>query len=244
MNNQEKFEELIKCRKACTICHAQDNIGQDKLRHFDSILSKDGLPHLLGPWNPLGKNSHEAEILIIGQDFGIFQYLKDSKNMDGLNNKEEGNQTNIKLIKYLESAGLLDKKLYFTNAVLCIKNGVTKKTKSGKSMSSDVELIWFENCGKKFLKPLITDHLPNIKIIITLGKYALFTINQITDTCFEDFQPMINLVAKKRDITISNKPYCLIPMIHPSFDHLNVKNHEEGKKAKDLWKDMKFLLAC
>ena len=240
MNNPETFEQLINRRKACLKCHKNDN-----LRHFDNILSKDGLPNLLGPWNPLGKNSHEAEILIVGQDFGIFQYLEDSENMDGLNNKEKGNQTNKKLIKYLESAGILDKKLYFTNAVLCIKNGVTKKTKSGKSMSSDVEKKWFENCSEEFLKPLIIDHLPNLKIIITLGKYALFSINKIIDSPFEDTQSLIDLVAKKQNITVSNNQYTLIPMLHPSYDYVNVKRHEINikkikpeKKAKDLWLDI------
>jgi DNA polymerase len=235
MDNPEAFEELIKERQACKKCHELNN-----LCHFEDII-KDS-PNLLGPWNPLEKNCFDAEILIIGQDFGIFQYLEEAKNMDDLKLKEKGNSTNKKLIKYLKLAGLTDRKIYFTNAVLCIKNGITKKTKSGKSMSSDVKVEWFKNCSVDFLKPLITDHLPNLKIIITLGKYALFSIEQIVESPINTTEPLIDSIAILQHIYISNKHYSLIPMLHPSFDHLSVMKQKEGKKAIRLWEDSKKII--
>jgi len=237
MNSPETFEELIIERQSCTKCHKDDN-----LRHFEKLLAEDVPPYLLSPWCPVGENSLKAEILIIGQDFGIFQYLEEAKNMDGLKLKEKGNSTNKKLIEYLKLAGLTDRKIYFTNAVLCIKNGITKKTKSGKGMSSAVKIEWFKNCSVDFLKPLITDHLSNLKTIITLGKYALFSIEQIVESPINTTEPLIDSIAILQHIKISNKHYNLIPMLHPSFDHLSVMKQKEGKKAARLWEDSKNII--
>lgn len=242
MNNPEAFENLIKLRQQCTKCHSADN-----LRHFEKLLDVDLHSNLFSPWNPIEKNDFDAEILVIGQDFGTFQYLQSAKNIEGLKSKECKNSTNKKLTTYLESTGLLNRKIYFTNAILCIKNGESKNTKSGTSMSSKVEIDWFKNCSSKFLKPLITDHLPNLKIIITLGKNALFSVNNIIDHKAQIIDnniemSLIDLVAIKQKVLISNKPYTLIPMLHPSFDHLSSKGHKQGKKAKELWKDLNSLL--
>jgi len=239
MKNIESYEKLIKDRQACTKCHQKDNLGQDNLRQFEKLLSENVYPSLLSPWCPVGENSLNAEILIVGQDFGIFQYLEEEKNMDGLKLKEEGNSTNEKLRDYLQKAGLLNANIYFTNSILCIKNGETKITKKGTSMSTPIKLKWCINCSETFLKPLITDHLINVKIIITLGKHALFSINHIADSLNNEIKPLIDLIAIKQCIHISNKPYTLIPMLHPSFDHLSVKGQKEAKKAKELWEDIK-----
>ena len=233
MNNLQSFEELIKDRQNCVRCHKDDN-----LRHFDKILSMDGHPQLLSPWCPIGENSRDAEILIIGQDFGIFKYLEDARNIDGLKSKEEGNSTNKKLIKYLKLANLRNKQMYFTNAILCVKKGASNNTKSGVSMSAKVETGWFTNCSERFLKNLILHHLPKLKTIITLGKYALFSINHIVEDKLEIIKPLVDLVAECQNIHISDKKYTLIPMLHPSFDHLSAKGHKENKKAKDLWESI------
>jgi uracil-DNA glycosylase len=238
MDNPKAFEKLIENRKACIKCHCSGD-----LCHFETkLLSMDGHRNLLGPWDPLEKNCLDAEILVIGQDFGIVEYLVKAENLEGLRIKEKANSTNKKLKEYLELAGLKDRKIYFTNAVLCIKNGITKKTKSGKSMSSDVKIEWFENCSTNFLKPLITNHLRNLKTIITLGKYALFSIKHIAETKIEMAQPFNRLIVKTKPILISNKPYTLIPMLHPSFDHLSIIGHEQFKKPFEPWEYLKSII--
>jgi len=235
MNIQEPFKNLIQSRQACTTCHHDDN-----LCHFEKLLTDGKDSNLYSPWNPCEKNTLDAEILIVGQDFGIFQYLKEAGNTQGLINKERDNSTNKKLLKYLKSADLVDKSIYFTNAILCIKNGKSKNTKSGTSMSSKVEPEWFENCSSRFLRPLITEHLNNLKVIITLGKYALYSINHIVG--HETTEPIIRLVAKPQHISISNKSYVLIPMLHPSFDHLSIKGHEKFTKATESWEYLKSIV--
>jgi uracil-DNA glycosylase len=239
MDKRGTFEELIKRRQTCTKCHNSDN-----LCHFETKLSPlDRHQNLLGPWKPLGINSHDSKILVVGQDFGIVQYLLDAKNIDGLREKECKNSTNRKLIKYLESAGIENENIYFTNAILCIKKGESNKTKSGTSMSAKVETDWFINCSNEFLKPLITDYLPNLKTIITLGKYALFSIEQISVPKINSSKPLIELVSEPQHIYISNKSYNLIPMLHPSFDHLSVMKQKDGKKAINLWEDLKNIIS-
>jgi uracil-DNA glycosylase len=147
MNNPEKFEELIKKRQECTECN------DTNLCQFECVI-KDG-PNVLGLWDPFKSNSDYAEILIVGQDFSDRSYLEKAKNINGVLEQEAKNPTNLKLRGYLEKSGLLNKKLYFTNAVLCIKNGETKVTKKGSSMSTPIKRKWCINCSRNFLEPLI-----------------------------------------------------------------------------------------
>ena len=241
MNTSETFEDLIKKRQGCTICHESN-----KLYHFENVI-KDS-PILLGLWDPLESNSNDAEILIVGQDFSDRSYLEKAKNIKGIKDLEANNPTNGKLKRYLETAGLYNQKIYFTNSILCIKNGETKTTKKGTSMSTPIKRKWCINCSDKFLKPLIVDHLPNVKIIITLGANALLSINNISDA--EKNTELNNTNAKKapftdylaieKNIVVSGITYKLIPMAHPSFEHLTLSKH--AKNANQLWEGVKKLL--
>ena len=50
---------------------------------------------------------------------------------------------------------------FFTNAILCLKQG---------GMQAAVDPVWFANCGKLFLRPTIELIAPNA--VVTLGERA------------------------------------------------------------------------
>ena len=106
-----------------------------------------------------------AEILLIGQDFGDYDYYLKNNGKD-----EPANATNINLASLFRELRIelgtsdepnIDTKLYFTNAVLGVKNG---------GMSAPIKKSWYVDTAKLFIKPLI--QLIEPKIIIVMGSKA------------------------------------------------------------------------
>ena len=112
---------------------------------------------------------------MIGQDWGDAKYFE---NNDGYDKPE--NPTNATLRMLLDSIGLkIDSPLstddgggtlFFTNAILCLKQG---------GMQSTVQPAWFRNCAPRFLRPTID--LVQPKIVITLGKHAYQAVSRSYD---------------------------------------------------------------
>ena len=110
-----------------------------------------------------------ADILLIGQDFGDYAYYLNNNGKD-----DPDNGTNDNLSHLFNELGIetgssdnpnLEAKLYFTNAVLGVKNG---------GMSADIKKSWYSETANKFIKPLINIVEP--KIIIAMGSIAYDTI--------------------------------------------------------------------
>jgi Uracil-DNA glycosylase len=127
--------------------------------------------HSIGPWS-LWQGNLDAEILVIGQDWGDVNYYLDNKGIDADNNPT--NRNLIELFKTLNidigtpSDPNKSAPVFFTNAILGIKyNG----------MSSKVKASWVKECTNEFLKPLIEIIEP--KIIITLGTYAFKAVKDL-----------------------------------------------------------------
>lgn len=113
-----------------------------------------------------------AEILLIGQDFGDYAYYLNNDGKD-----DPWNGTNLNLTALFDEIGIelgqsdtpnTDAKLYFTNAVLGVKNG---------GMSSPIKRKWYADTAIKFIKPLIEIIEP--KIIIAMGSKAYDIVSLI-----------------------------------------------------------------
>jgi len=125
-----------------------------------------------------------AEILLIGQDFGDCDYY--------LNNDGKDNPTNVTNLRLASLFGELGidlgqsnapnslEKLYFTNAVLGVKKG---------GMAAPIKKEWYLDTAKKFIKPLIEIIEP--KIIIAMGSKAYEVVSIIYSL---DLKPLKNIV--------------------------------------------------
>lgn len=115
----------------------------------------------------------DAEILLIGQDFGNKAYYTNNNGKDEL-----GNETNLNLQILFKQIDInlydinqdnKDLKLYFTNAVLGAKlNG---------GMAGKIRKDWYSKTAITLTKPLI--EIINPKIIIAMGSTALKVVSII-----------------------------------------------------------------
>jgi len=240
------YQNLIEKRKSCKECHGYGlcndlNLGHLKgnLYQLETILNDHFSIDSLGLWNPADNlNPLTATVLIVGQDFSNVGYFTDNKVncLFRLNEIEIGNETNRNLLKYIDLTSINRNEFFFTNAVLCIKGG---------KMSDPVKRQWLINCSNNFLKPLILEHLRNLKIIITLGKVALDSINEIKidlkKTKDDDLKDKFSSIpGKNYIINIGDKQFTLYPMFHPG--RLGNSNAKRVKKDPiELWKAISTL---
>jgi DNA polymerase len=117
----------------------------------------------IGPWT-LWQGNLNAELMVIGQDWGDVGYFLNHRGRDGL-----GNPTNERLARLLSELGVEIKPpgtpdcrqiAFFTNAILCLKEG---------GLGGHVRDVWFTNCAS-FLRRQIEIVSP--QVIALLGKRA------------------------------------------------------------------------
>jgi uracil-DNA glycosylase len=123
-------------------------------------------------------------LLIVGQDFGDVNYFRINKGHD-----EEGNETNINLLRLLRHIGLTpetppqpdqETRVFLTNSILCLKE---------PPMNSRVLGSWIRSCAIEHLRPLVCQLRP--PIVVAMGasawmavRYAL-SLNQVPLTLSE-----------------------------------------------------------
>lgn len=90
--SQSRFAALVPARKACRLCSDLVNPAECEDGRYDS--------EQIGPWS-LWQGNIEAEMMIVGQDWGDTRYWIDNKG-----HEKAGNRTNEMLIKLLGSIGI------------------------------------------------------------------------------------------------------------------------------------------
>jgi len=157
MSKRKHYASLVQSRKTCTLCEGLTNPSCSKLRHLDSTE--------IGPWSLLF-GELDADIMIVGQDWGDVSYFTKHQGRDDLNTP-----TNRNLLRILAKSGLhrgsgyepeSQVKMFWTNAILCLKNG---------GLQAKVEQDWFDNCGPRFLRRQIEIIRP--RVVVALGSRAL-----------------------------------------------------------------------
>jgi uracil-DNA glycosylase len=150
------YEALVEQRKACHVCNGLTNPSAIR----GGALDCDEI----GAWS-LWQGSLDAELMVVGQDWGDVGWFIRAEGRP-----TNTSTTNLTLIELLGSAGVkIDLPrdtpprgpLFFTNAVLCMKGG---------DAQAPVKQEWFENCGTRFLRPLID--LLGPRVVVSLGKRA------------------------------------------------------------------------
>ncbi len=158
-----RYLELVNERKECRECKDSANPCRSLINPSECASGAFDSDEI-GPWTRWHGNLN-AELMVVGQDWGDVGWFK----------REEGRPTNTSttnttLIELIGSAGFnigLPRNtsgkgtLFFTNAVLCMKQG---------GASDPVRDKWFRNCGTRFLRPLI--ELVQPKVVVCLGGKA------------------------------------------------------------------------
>lgn len=229
MNKNEAYSNLVLERKHCTICEGLSNPAHVENGKWDS--------NQIGPWS-LWQSNLDAEVMVIGQDWGDISYFKKWKGKD----QPSGNPTNTNLQQLLKEIGIeinqpLENQkqvIFITNIILCLKTG---------GLQSFVKNDWFTNCSKKFLKPLI--EIINPKVIITLGKKvseAIFALYRIPYSKNNKFSETIKLspFAISKDIAFYPMYHCGAMSVNRNRslaeqvkDWRRVSIWEEGKEKQD-----------
>jgi len=165
IEKRHAYLKLVDDRKNCHLCkdHGLTNPSVcEGGRH-------DNTGHI-GPWTQWQGNL-DAELMVVGQDWGSVGYYVRNEGIE-----KDTNETNRNLCDLLSSIGThvklpnqpqVERPLFFTNAVLCLRpgNGLTGPTPPRAC---------FRNCSSTFLKPQIV--LVNPRIVVSLGFEAYCAI--------------------------------------------------------------------
>ena len=157
---QHQYMDLVKRRKICRKCYGLKNPSDVCGGRYDQ-------DHI-GPWSSWQGNIN-SPIVVIGQDWGNPEMFEKSRGFEPFCSETDRN-TNGTLVDLIKSIGIsIDRpqgykttgKLFFTNAILCLKQG---------DASAPVKEEWFDECGREFIKPLLDIIKPIV--VITLGERA------------------------------------------------------------------------
>jgi len=166
MNKQERYAELIQKRKRFTF--------RDKELTNPSTTSYD--KEYVEPWAQWQGNL-DARVVVVGQEFcDLDTFIKVQGTVERFEDRFEY-PANRNLREYLAFLGLdpghplapnADNPVFFTNAVMGLKNG---------AMSSNFSDRWLEESRNEFLGPLLDIIEPCV--VITIGTKATLTIGRL-----------------------------------------------------------------
>jgi len=217
-----EYAKLVAERKACFDCAKLTN--PSKYPDLDS--------NEIGPYSRWQGNL-DAEILIVGQDSSdIETYLNFGGDWPG-----ESVQTNLALVQLVRAAGIniapprrgyADDRLFFTNAVLCLKPANPEKK---RSMRGKISPDYFRNCGARFLRPTIELVCP--RAVATLGEPALkATLSAFGLRASGGFLALVDS-GRTFDLSCGAR---LFPMCHPNPTVLNT--HRLWHQQEADWKHL------
>jgi uracil-DNA glycosylase len=163
MDKQQKYRDLVVKRQGCDLC----------LPHLTnaSTIEQGRLDcNEIGAYTQWQGNLN-AELMIVGQDFADRQGFIDHRGCPGA-----AVQTNMRLTRWLRQAGIKidlpsgnnpSASLFFTNAVLCMKDG---------GMRGPIPAPCVRACGQAFLRPTV--ELVSPRLVVTLGREATSSMNE------------------------------------------------------------------
>lgn len=149
-----QYAHLVDERKECAKCRELLNPSEVEEGRLDS--------EHIGPWS-LWQGSLDADLMVIGQDWGDVDFFTKNKGVD-----PECNPTNQNLAKLFQTMGIeigspsnsIPSPVFLTNAILCLKDG---------GLQGPIKGEWFSNCGYFLLRLY---QLVNPVVVVTIGKGA------------------------------------------------------------------------
>jgi uracil-DNA glycosylase len=228
---ESRYKILVAKRKFCRSCQDIGMVNPSTIVEDGKCLDCEEID----AW-ALWQNSLDAEILLLGQEWGdVNGYIEDCQNVNSIRS-----DTNLNLIELFRSIGIevkdpdsneKNKQLFFTNAALCLKeNGGAQGETTGE---------WYQNCSG-FIKELIDIIEP--KVVITLGFRAFNAIARsynLNLPSYSKFSEIIDMTSNgiilKR--TAVGRDIMLFPVYHPACRIINLGNKSIGQKYRS-WSQM------
>jgi uracil-DNA glycosylase family 4 len=215
-----RYQALVQLRKACHACTGVTNGSAIERGVYDC--------NEIGAWS-LWQGNLNAEVMVVGQDWGDVGLFIRAKGYP-----TSTSPTNTTLVELLQTTDLniiLANKttgrglLFFTNAVLCMKEG---------GAQAPVKPEWLRNCGTRFLRPTI--ELVQPKIVVCLGAKAYSAVMTTYQMIARGFSGAVE----------SGKPYVLpggvyvFPVYHCGAHVLNT--HQKLPQQIQDWKRIGIFL--
>ena len=192
-----RYDELVAARQSCRLGPRLRNPAVVEGGALDSDR--------IGAYS-LWQGNLGARLLVVAQDFADETGFLEHEGWPGARVA-----TNLTLVAPLREAGITiqppiqgqhDDQIFLTNAVLCLKSG---------GMQSAVPKAYFQNCGQRFLRPLIELVAP--RAVVTLGHAALDAV--LGAYGMSRPEPLLALVRKHQVFDLPGN-LRLIPVCQPS----------------------------
>jgi DNA polymerase len=212
IHKQHAHAALVATRKACRACGELENPS------VTAGGSLDG--DRVGPYSRWQGNL-DAELMIVAQDFADRETFVQVGGWPG-----ERVGTNLTLVELIKSAGIdirpprrgeSEDRLFFTHAVLCLKDG---------GMQKSVPTKCYRECGRRFLRPTIELVAP--RAVAALGTGAVDAV--LSAFGFRRKGALIDLIESGRTFALPCGT-TVFPLCHPSRTVLNTQRSLEQQQA-------------
>lgn len=206
------YPDLVAQRKQCQECPGLTNPAIVD----DGRLDSDRI----GPYS-LWQGNIKTPLIVVGQDFADVENFQRHQGWPG-----ERVGTNLALVELAAEAGFTiqppkrgcsDDTLFFTNAILCLKQG---------GMQARVDRNHARTCGERFLRPLIELVAP--RAVVTLGTAALDAT--LGAHGLRRRGGLVRLIEAGTVWDLASGPR-LFPLCHPSRTVLNTTRSLPQQKA-------------
>ena len=223
MNKANAYRSLVRARKECCICRGLSNPSRHEGGRYDS--------NEIGPWS-LWQNNLEAEIMVVGQDWGDTAFFTKWEGIDPPSN----NPTNDNLRKLFSKSFGIDIKapreprehhVFLTNVILCLKSG---------GLQAPVLDEWFWKCSTKFFRPLV--EIVNPRAVLTLGKRVAESVLATYEIPYKKSWRMIDLI-NKGPFRLFRSTY-LFPLYHCGAGSIN-RNRPFSQQFEDWQRVVNWL---
>lgn len=221
MDKADRYLKLVERRKACACCPCLANASTIDGGRLDSDE--------IGPYSRWQGNL-DADLMVVAQDFADGEGFREHRGWPG-----ERVQTNLALVELVAEAGIAiepprygvaDDHLFFTNAVLCMKQG---------GMQARIPESCFAECGRRFLRPAI--ELVSPKVVVTLGSKAMRAVCRAYE--LDPPGQFADAVAEPIPLTAATT---LMPLFHPSRTVLNTLRSLDAQRGD--WRRVGLALAA
>lgn len=166
---REQYRELVRRRKQCGLC------GGLNVKRLCDVQPDEFRSEDIGPWTEWQGNLN-SDLMVVGQEWGGTRNYRDQKGADL--DIDDTNENLVILLnsiqitvgvpsQYQQKAHPPEYFLYFTNAILCLRDGNASNSSGNQNVP---KIKAFRNCGARFLKQQIDIVKP--KVIVTLGLLA------------------------------------------------------------------------
>jgi DNA polymerase len=225
-NKLARYRDLVTRRKHCELCPQRHGC---KVRNPAHINHAQHDSDEIGPYSRWQGNLN-SELMVVAQDFADVDSFCDYEGWPG--GDVHTNRTLVDLVSHagitikLPENWIPDDRLFFTNAVLCMKQG---------RRQTPIPHVCVKQCAQAFLRELIL--IVDPKVVVTLGRPAMRAVHW----AFGMPAPT-RLSAEVGRVIPLTPAINLVPLYHPSPSVINISRDMEEQRAD--WKRLgEFLFA-